>query len=110
MAVERAPLSPSRPPPISAGASRWEGLAIDYETLPADGSLPCERWKMSGRAGNPPSRRLVWTRFFDGGAGGLPLASGPLTSDPLISDLLTSDLWPTEGAAPTWLRNGSPWL
>jgi len=49
MSVERALWPPSRPPPVSAGASRWEGLAIDYEALSADGSLPCERWKMSGR-------------------------------------------------------------
>ena len=69
MTIGRAPLPPSRPPPVSAGASRWEELAIDYETLPADGSLPRERTCMSGPAGNPPSRRLAWSRFFDGGAG-----------------------------------------
>ncbi len=49
MAVERALLPPSRPPPVSAGASRWEELAIDCEALPADGSLPRERTSMSGR-------------------------------------------------------------
>ncbi len=90
MAVARVPLPPSRPPPVSAGASRWEELAIDYETPPADSSLPRGRTCMSGRgragegatmggwaytrahdvlAVNPPSRRLAWTRFFDGGAG-----------------------------------------
>ena len=82
------------PPSHRLAGTRFltEELAIDYETLPADGSLPRERTCMSGRvrearapemrarghnlqpanlepeilgaAVNPPSRRLAWTRFF----------------------------------------------
>ena len=67
-----APLPAS---PRFGWASRWEELAIDYEALPADGSLPRERTCMSGRGrageGQPQRGFATVARGFSRGRGRL---------------------------------------